>query len=72
MYTNVNVTKERILSQMNQLADGGTQFYLEGYLAKPENIIDIYMGKEQIYMPDLIVSEEGDIKQIWFDKLTDL
>jgi len=72
LHTNMNVTKEQILWQMNQLADGGTKFFLEGYPAAPENIVEVYVGEEQVYMPDLILSDEGDIKQIWFDKVTDL
>ncbi len=53
---------ESILSQ-------GIELYLDGRPASPAGIVERFVREDTVYMPDFVISEEGILVQIRYDKV---
>lgn len=63
--------KKELFSKMNQMAKNGTKLYLDGTPATPLEVAEICVRETPIYMPDYVMDEDGSVKQVRFDKITD-
>ncbi|MBQ8326318.1 MAG: hypothetical protein IJX86_04535 [Lachnospiraceae bacterium] len=62
--------KQEIISRLNYFAQKGVQVYLEGKLTTPEEVAEQYFVAEDcVYMPDYVLSDKGQLKEVRYDKV---
>ncbi|MDO4293692.1 MAG: hypothetical protein Q4C65_10755 [Eubacteriales bacterium] len=61
-------TWETLLEQMEE---SGVDFYLNGERASPKEIIGKCCLREKaVYMPDFVMDEEGNLREVRYDEVT--
>lgn len=64
--------KNEILSMKNKLEailNQGIELYLEGRPASPDRIVERFVREDTVYMPDFVISEDGILTQVRYDKI---
>ncbi len=49
----------------------GIELYLDGRPASPDRIAERYVREDTVYMPDFVISEDGVLVQVRYDKIMD-
>lgn len=64
--------KNEILSMKNKLEailDQGIELYLDGKPASPDRIVERFVREDSVYMPDFVLSDDGVLTQVRYDKV---
>lgn len=64
--------KSEMISMKNRLEailEQGIELYLDGRPASPERIAQRFVREDTVYMPDFVISEEGILTQVRYDKI---
>lgn len=64
--------KWELLSRLLYFSEQGVPIYLEGKQATPEQVVEsCCVCENAYYMPDYVRNDEGVIKELRFDKITE-
>jgi len=58
-----------MLSNLASISKKGITLYLNGHSSTPDEIADICVNDETLYMPDYVMDELGVLKEIRYDKV---
>ena len=62
--------KKEMISRLSYSEKQGVKMYLDGKLSSSEKIADVCCVKEKgIYMPDYVISEKGELKEVRYDQI---
>lgn len=62
--------KAEMYSMLRHAENKGVCLYLEGEKASPGEIVNRYcLNEESIYMPDYVLDEKGELKELRYDKI---
>lgn len=60
-----------LFRELNKYEKKGVHLEIEGFSASPTQIVQAHMVKEgPQYMRDYVLNEKGDIKELYFHKIT--
>ena len=58
-----------MLSNLSTISKKGITLYLNGLSSTPDEIADICVNEDTLYMPDYVMDELGVLKEIRYDKV---
>lgn len=65
--------KEEMIQRLTFFAKRGIDLYIEGKLSTPEEVAERYFVSEDcVYMPDYVVSDQGKLKEVRYDKIKEI
>lgn len=59
-----------LIDELSKAVNNGATLYIDDKVAGPETIADCCMEEKAVYMPDYVLDESGNVKEIRFDKVT--
>lgn len=62
--------EQLLKKKLEQVCDSGVALFLEGEPSSPEEIAGRCIREESIYMADYILDEQGILKELRYDKVS--
>lgn len=60
-----------IISRLSKFVQKGVLIYIDGELSTPEEVVECYcVNEDSVYMPDYVMDEAGDLKELRYDKIS--
>lgn len=56
-------------NKLEAILDQGIELYLDGRPASPDRIVERFVREDTVYMPDFVISEDGILTQVRYDKI---
>lgn len=63
--------EQRLKEKLENVRKSGVRLFLEGKPASPEDIADKCVCENAIYMADYVLDDEGRLKELRYDRITD-
>lgn len=62
---------QRLREKLESVRKSGVSLFLEGKPASPKTIADKCVREDAIYMADYVLDEDGRLKELRYDRITD-
>ncbi|MDL2301596.1 hypothetical protein LJC58_04485 [Lachnospiraceae bacterium OttesenSCG-928-D06] len=66
----MNEDERRALQKkLEEQHQSGIELFLDGHKSSPEAVFSACVRENTVYMPDYVLGHDGELLQLWFDKV---